>query len=56
MVNGCPLCLAAEETANHLLIRCSFAPKIWAAIFEKFRISWVEPHTVHELFGQWNIQ
>ena len=25
----CPLCMAEEETTNHLLIKCPFAVEVW---------------------------
>lgn len=49
IVNGCPTCLADEETMNHLLVHCRFAPRVWTAVF-KFRMLWVIPKTVSKLF------
>lgn len=34
IVNGCPMCLANEETTAHLLIRCSYASKVWGAVLK----------------------
>lgn len=52
LVNGYPLCLAAKETADHLLIHYSFASKVWTAIFYKFKMCWVMPRSVSELSSQ----
>lgn len=41
ILNECPLCLADEETKNHLLIHCMFFTKVWAVFLRKFGMIWV---------------
>lgn len=41
LVNGCPLCLNAKETTNHLLNHCKFASKVWETILNKLGMHWV---------------
>lgn len=55
IVNGCPLCLTDEETANHLLIHSSFATRIWSFVLYRFGVQWVMPRIISELFQQWKI-
>lgn len=33
IVNGCHVCLADEETVNHLLVPYGFATRVWATVF-----------------------
>lgn len=53
IVNGCPLCLEDKESANHLLLHCCFATKVWAAVCNRFRMLWVMLRTIFELFWHW---
>ncbi|XP_057779714.1 uncharacterized protein LOC130998299 [Salvia miltiorrhiza] len=36
--NRCPLCSAAEETMDHVLLNCPFSASIWADVFRWFLI------------------
>ncbi|KAG9449628.1 hypothetical protein H6P81_009593 [Aristolochia fimbriata] len=51
----CKLCGSQGETANHLLIHCSFAKAIWSAIMQKFGISFCMPKDFRSLLQQWSI-
>lgn len=46
------MCLAVEETANHLFIRCQFARKVWSAILGRFGVTWAMPCSNSDLFIQ----
>ncbi|XP_057786281.1 uncharacterized protein LOC131003750 [Salvia miltiorrhiza] len=41
--NRCPLCSAAEETMDHVLLNCSFSASIWADVFRWFLIEQTLP-------------
>lgn len=43
------------ECANHLLLHCPVAMALWNMIFSLFRISWVMPRSVKELFLSWSL-
>lgn len=55
LVSGCLLCLKIKETANHLLIHCRFAARVWAIILNRLGNCWVMPSFVLDLFKQWRI-
>lgn len=55
LVNGCPLCLDAEEIANHLFIHYQFARKVWCKLLGRFGIVWVMPSSTTDLFIQWRL-
>lgn len=55
IVNGCSMCLNAEETSNHLFIHCRFARRVWSAIFRRFGVTWVMLCSISDLFLQWRV-
>lgn len=36
VVNAFPLCMSAEESADHLMLNCTVAYQIWATILNWF--------------------
>lgn len=54
LVNGCPLCLAEEESPNHLLIHFTFSTKVWTDILSRFRLSWVMLQSMFRPKVLWN--
>ena len=53
VVSRCFLCLAAEETVDHLLLHCEWAWRLWSDMFRLFGVQWVMPQTVFDLFSCW---
>lgn len=48
IVNGCLLCLNAEESYNHLLLWCHIAYRLWCMIYSLLGIEWVVAGSVHD--------
>ena len=46
IVNGCPLCLRAAESVNHLILECNMARMVWNAVMSWFSVSWLRPEGV----------
>ncbi|RWR75099.1 Reverse transcriptase zinc-binding domain-containing protein [Cinnamomum micranthum f. kanehirae] len=53
LVNACPLCLADEESVDHLLFHCKQMRALWSAILYEFNCSWVMSQSIQDLFHQW---
>lgn len=53
VVIGCQMCLEDEETVDHLLLRCSFAMKIWNSVINWFKCKWAMPKALQHLFEEW---
>ena len=53
MVNACPMCLEDEENADHLLLRCRCAVKIWNIVISWFGGNWVLPRSIQHHFEAW---
>lgn len=50
IVNSGPLCLASEESVDHLLLRCKVAHNIWMSVMGWFGLSWGFPYSLLEHF------
>ena len=53
VVNACPLCLADEETVDHLLLHCKMTKALWSSILNDFNCCWVLPESLPDFFQQW---
>ena len=53
IVNACPLCLASEETVDHLLLNCKVVQAVWKSVIGWFDCSWVLPSSLLDLFDAW---
>lgn len=54
VVNACPMCLAGEETLDHLLLSCKVAQALWRSVLIRlFGCSWVLHRHHRELFKEW---
>ena len=53
IVNACPLCLANEESVDHLFLHCKQTKAIWLAILKEFNCSWFIPLSFPDMFHQW---
>ena len=51
MVNRC--CKLDRETVNRLFLHCEIANELWYVIFSHFRLAWVMPSSVADLFACW---
>ena len=47
------LCKQSGENVDHLLLHCSFAQEMWSMLFGLFRVQWVIPRSVRDLFACW---
>lgn len=50
LLNTCPLCLSAEESIDHLLLRCKMGNMIWNSYISNFGCCLVLPYTISDLF------
>lgn len=48
LVNGCLLCLVAEDSTNRLLIHWTFAARVWVTVLKRFGICWAMRRTIIE--------
>lgn len=48
LVNRCFMCLKAEESCNHLLMRCPTTFELWALVYRVLGIKWVMVGTVRD--------
>jgi hypothetical protein len=53
VINRCCMCKKNEESVDHLLLHCEVVCVLWNAIFCRFRLSWVMPRRVVDLFACW---
>ena len=53
VVSWCCMCKADGESVDHLLLHCPYAKELWDMIFVLFRIHWVMPKRVIDLFHSW---
>jgi hypothetical protein len=51
VVNRC--CKFDEDTVDHLFLHCEIANELWYVIFSRFRLAWVMPSSVVDLFACW---
>lgn len=40
---NCVFCNTVEETADHMLLHCEFAFKVWSKFMEAFGVDWCLP-------------
>ena len=55
IVNACPMCLAGEESIDHLLLNCSIAQYLWRMVLGWFYVSTSIPHSLLVLFEFWRL-
>jgi hypothetical protein len=53
MVDKCCMCKRNEESVDHLLVHYEVVYALWNAIFRHFRLSWMMPQRVVDLFTCW---
>ncbi|XP_059428544.1 uncharacterized protein LOC132162314 [Corylus avellana] len=53
VINRCGMCKVDEESIDHLLLHCECAQFLWNAFFSRFRLAWVMPRGVINLFQCW---
>ena len=53
LASCCPLCLASEESVDHLLLHCSKTRVLWNLIFSLFGVSWILSATVKDSLLGW---
>ena len=53
IVSWCCMCKADGESVNHLLLHCVYAKEFWDLAFAMFKIFWVMPGRVRDLFACW---
>lgn len=56
MVNACPMCLANEESVDHLLLRCKVAQALWLFVVGWFDCFWTFPQSVGDFFQAWHLR
>lgn len=49
------MCLADEETVDHLLLCCKISQTLWISVLGWFNCMWVLPRSIFELFEVWNL-
>eukprot|EP00268_Persea_americana_P020191 TRINITY_DN20423_c0_g2_i1.p1 TRINITY_DN20423_c0_g2~~TRINITY_DN20423_c0_g2_i1.p1 ORF type:complete len:102 (-),score=3.72 TRINITY_DN20423_c0_g2_i1:199-504(-) len=55
IINACPMCLADEETVDHLLLGCKTAYSIWIAALSWFGLSWTFLKTLLDHLNAWKL-
>ena len=53
LANRCYLCLAEEESIDHILLHCGLARSLWGLLFSLFEVSWVLPSSIREALLGW---
>ena len=48
------MCKLGGEFVNHLLMYCNVAQELWNMVFILFRVQWVMPRDVVDLFSCWS--
>ena len=56
MANRCCLCKDSEESADHILIHCDKAKKLWTVLLTSFGPVWVFPNSMRNLLLQWKVK
>ncbi|XP_026439714.1 uncharacterized protein LOC113338526 [Papaver somniferum] len=51
----CVMCKMENETADHLLVNCSYAYEVWSYFLNAFKVSLVAPNTVKAFFESWRM-
>lgn len=54
-MNPKPMCMADEETMDHLLLRSKVAQALWSLIVRWFDYCWAFPCHLGELFQTWHL-
>lgn len=55
IVSAYPVCLAGEETVDHLMLNCWVAQQVWRSVLWWFGCGWVLPYTLGHLFEAWKM-
>eukprot|EP00268_Persea_americana_P013064 TRINITY_DN15690_c0_g1_i1.p1 TRINITY_DN15690_c0_g1~~TRINITY_DN15690_c0_g1_i1.p1 ORF type:complete len:100 (-),score=15.94 TRINITY_DN15690_c0_g1_i1:254-553(-) len=55
IVDACPMCLANEESIDHLLLNCNSAQCLWKTIFRWFHCSGPLPSSFSALYEFWGL-
>ena len=55
VVNACPMCLAGEESIDHLLLNCSIAQHLWRSVLGWFHVYTPIPHSLLSLLAFWTL-
>lgn len=50
----CLFCKEHVETADHLFLHCKYAFEVWSYFIKAFKVSWVFPSNVKQLFEMWS--
>ncbi|XP_026452337.1 uncharacterized protein LOC113352776 [Papaver somniferum] len=50
----CLFCKEHVETADHMFLHCKYAFEVWSYFINAFKISWVFPSNVKQLFEMWS--
>ena len=45
----CVMCKQDSESINHLFLHCPLVYRVWIAVIQKFKVSWVLPQDVNQL-------
>ena len=53
VLDWCHMCKRCGESVNHLLLHCPLACELWLLVFCLFRLHWVMPLKVIEVFESW---
>ena len=56
IVNACPMCLADEESVEHLLLNCKVAKGLWSEVLSWFHCSWTQLRSIRGLFEAWLLE
>ena len=56
IVNACPMCLASEETVDHLLLNCKVTQGLWYEVLSWFDCCWTQPSSILRLFEAWRLE
>jgi hypothetical protein len=53
-VAACPICLAEEESVDHILLHCHKHWIVWSKIINWWGLAWCCPKNLAALFSQWD--
>ena len=48
----CVVCKKDCESINHLFLHCPMVYRVWIAVIQKFKVSWVLPQDVNQLIEE----